>query len=283
MQKFTASGCCLSFARLGQTAQIASIASNPNSVKDILEACRGGGAIQEQVPPAQIDEIRIGLLLPALSYCKEAELLESQKMIQHLIGNQFKDSVVTNAELQWALHSLQRLMASEMSERLFFSISKSFATKFDDPYPMCKEVSDAFPLAKDDIREAYNCLVLDRNTAAVFHSMRIAEHGLRSLARKLKVKLTHKGKPQPIVSATWDKIITEIKNRINAAHATPHGAYRQRQLTHYSDMADRCSYMKDLWRNEIMHTRRSYNKEEAAGAVRRVSEFMNLLAIKRSD
>lgn len=39
---------------------------------------------------------------------------------------------------------------------------------------------------RKDIAEAGKCLALDRNTAAVFHLMRVAEVGLRALARKLR-------------------------------------------------------------------------------------------------
>lgn len=259
MQKFNAAGCCILFALLAQREQLSSMTKDSSVAAGTLEELRA-------------------LLVGAMTFSQEADLSESIKLIRRLVREQLNKPTITHAELQWALHHLQELIISEMRERKFFSISELSAKTFDDPYPMCKEVADAFPKANYDIKEAYNCLVLDRSTAAVFHAMRIAEHGLRYLALKLRVKLTHKGKSQPIESATWDKILVEIKNRITAAHAAPHGARRQKQLAYYSDMAERCTYVKDLWRNPVMHTRRSYNKDEASGALRRVSEFMNLLA-----
>jgi hypothetical protein len=36
--------------------------------------------------------------------------------------------------------------------------------------------------------------------------------------------------------------------------------------------------MKDLWRNEVMHTRRSYLPDEASAVLQRVADFMKLLA-----
>jgi hypothetical protein len=97
------------------------------------------------------------------------------------------------------------------------------------------------------------------------------------------VRLTHKGKPQPVEAATWDKIITAIKNKITQAHSLPHNSRRAKQLSYYADMADRCSYMKDLWRNNIMHSRRSFNEAEAHGALQRVTGFMQLLAGVEKD
>jgi hypothetical protein len=279
MKQFNASGCCGLFAMIGQRTQIASIASNPKSVQDILAAAADGRTIQDEVPEAQLDDLRTWVLVPAMVFCAEAELRESEKKIKDLVNVQFANSKVTTSELQWALHELQRLMRSEMVTRKFFSIPEKFAELFDDPYPMLKEVSDAFPDAQYDIKEAYNCLVLDRNTAAVFHSMRVAEHGLRFVARKLKVSLTHNGKPQPIDTATWDKVINAVRSKIAHAHSMPHGSRRQKSLSYYADMADRCSYVKDIWRNDVMHSRRSYLADEAAAAIQRVAAFMKLLAM----
>ena len=43
--------------------------------------------------------------------------------------------------------------------------------------------------AKGDIMDAVDAYALGLNTACVFHLMRIAEHGMRALARERKVKL----------------------------------------------------------------------------------------------
>ena len=93
--------------------------------------------------------------------------------------------------------------------------------------------------------------------------MRAAEHGLRMLARKLKVKLTHKGKTQPVEYADWEKVIAAIKDKITAARALPHGPKRQERLENLSDAADHCVFMKDIWRNNISHTRKPYTSAEA--------------------
>jgi hypothetical protein len=278
MKQFNASGCCGLFAMIGQRVQIASIASNPKSVREILAAATDGRALQDEVPQIQLEDLKTWVLIPAMHFCAESELRESEKKIRDLATVQFVDSKVTTSELQWALHELQRLMRSEMTTRKFFSIPQKFAELFDDPYPMMKGVSDAFPDAQYDIKEAYNCLVLDRNTAAVFHAMRVAEHGLRLVARKLKVSLKHNGKPQPVDTATWDKVINAIRSKIAQAHSMPHGSRRQKSLSYYADMADRCSYVKDIWRNDVMHSRRSYLADEAAAALQRVAAFMKLLA-----
>ena len=99
------------------------------------------------------------------------------------------------------------------------------------------------------------------------------------LLKKSGVKLTDKGKPQSIEFATWDKVITGIKTKIADVRLLPQGLRKNRNLQFYSDAAENCTYIRDIWRNEISHTRKNYNEGEAIGILKRVEDFMRLLAI----
>jgi len=50
-------------------------------------------------------------------------------------------------------------------------------------------------------------MAIEANTAAVFHLMRVAEHGLRTLAYDRRIKVP-KG---PIELATWDDVIKQLE------------------------------------------------------------------------
>jgi hypothetical protein len=89
--------------------------------------------------------------------------------------------------------------------------------------------------------------------------------------------LTHGGKPQPIEFATWGKVIAEIKNKINVANLLPHGPRRNRQLQFYSNAADSCTFIRDIWRNEVSRARKTYSKAEALKVMSRVRDFMQFL------
>jgi hypothetical protein len=108
--------------------------------------------------------------------------------------------------------------------------------------------------------------------------MRVAEFGLRRLAKNLRVALTDKGKRCPIEYKDWDKVITACRSKIAEARTLPVGAKKEKLLQHYSRAADSCEYMKDIWRNEVSHTRRRYRKQEALGVIERVKEFVQPLA-----
>lgn len=138
-------------------------------------------------------------------------------------------------------------------------------------------VYDFFPEARDDIKNAGNSLAVSLHDACVFHLMRASEHGLRALARKLRVKLTHKGKSQPIDTATWDEVISGVRSKLQNAHAMAHTPARAKKMKFYADLAERCSLVRDIWRNDGMHTRASYGPRDAIAAFEHVKGFMQLL------
>jgi hypothetical protein len=122
------------------------------------------------------------------------------------------------------------------------------------------------------------CFAAGRNTACVFHSIRVAEYGLRKLAKKLHVSVSDKDKKHPLEYADWDKVITAIRNKILEIRTLPRGPRKEKKLQFYSGLADQCEYMKDIWRNEIMHSRRRYNEAEALAVITRVRDFVEPLA-----
>jgi hypothetical protein len=71
------------------------------------------------------------------------------------------------------------------------------------------DVYVALPDARSDIKSASNCIAADLNTAAVYHLMRTVEHGMRALARHLRVKV----KGRTIESSDWGNLISAMKKK----------------------------------------------------------------------
>jgi len=193
------------------------------------------------------------------------------------------------------LRSIQQSIYDDMKKRHFLSVAPD-RVGFLEPLPNIPPFSKQPDIgyqehifwgngknykirsAIPDIKAAGNCLAAECPTAAVFHAMRATEHGIRALATRLKVvALTRRGKPQPIEFADWEAMIVAINTRVKAMAQMPRSARRQRRVAHYSDLADKCWYMKELWRNDLMHTRVTFNRSEAYGILQRVREFMQLV------
>jgi hypothetical protein len=139
-------------------------------------------------------------------------------------------------------------------------------------------VYNTFPAARYDVQEAGNAIAFEMYTASVFHLMRVAEHGLRRLAKRLRVTLTDKEKFLPLDYADWDKVITGIRGRLADARKLARGPQKQARLEMYSNAADHCEYMKDIWRNTTSHARKAYLPSESLQSKDRVEAFMQFLA-----
>jgi hypothetical protein len=149
------------------------------------------------------------------------------------------------------------------------------------PVPWGTAVYETFPGVRDDIIFAGQSMAADLHTAAVFYAMRAAEHGLKWIAKRLKVKLKDNNKPLPIDEATWQRIIDGINSKIRQARQKTKGPRTRNRLEMYATAAQHCDYMKDIWRNNVSHAHKTYNALEAENAVDRVRDFMqSLMRIK---
>ena len=60
------------------------------------------------------------------------------------------------------------------------------------------------------MKNAGNCRAADLNAAAIFYLMRVAELGLKIVARKLRIKTKHE-----IDLADWGEILKGIKKKLD--------------------------------------------------------------------
>jgi hypothetical protein len=185
---------------------------------------------------------------------------------------------MTWQELQNELTVLRQCIEADLEKRLFVFIPPKRIELRAEVDKTWEKILTSIPDAQRDIEAGHDAYMCDLNTASVFHMMRVAEHGLRILAKQLRVKLTHKGLFLPIEFADWNTVITAIKNKISAVGNVRVGPKRQAQLERYSDAADHCVFMKDIWRNTVSHARKPYNATEALGVIERVRDFMQFIA-----
>lgn len=214
------------------------------------------------------------------THCKAINLGNAVMLPLYSIKSElgrFSLTVDYHTDIRPQLKALSEAIRTELGDRQFVFIPPDDAKFYEQEKLFGEAIYDKFEKARNDIRDAGNCLAAGLPTACIFHLMRVAEIGLRHIATKVGVKLTDKNKPQPIEYATWDKVIVNIRSKISQASTLPQGPRKARKLAFFSDAAEQCSYLKDMWRNEVSHTRKRYNQPEALGVMQRVRGFMELL------
>jgi len=176
------------------------------------------------------------------------------------------------------LIEIRRGIGLELKKHKFAYLRSPNDQYFEQDRCFGSEVYDQFQKARADIKDACNCFAVELYTACVFHLMRVAEHGLRVIAKRLRVTVSDNGEHIPIKYVDWNKVITMIDNKLKDARKNMAGAKKEARLNYYSDALERCSAMKDLYRNPVSHTRTKYTHGSALDVMERVRNFMQFLA-----
>ncbi len=133
------------------------------------------------------------------------------------------------------------------------------------------EVVDSFPEAQYDIEEAGRCISFGLSTAAVMHSMRVLEIGLKSLASHFNVDF----------GSNWNQTLNEIENKIRSIRRKEHGNEHERQA---AEAGTHLRFIKNAYRNHAMHALMKYDQRESKEIFEATKAFMRHQAnLKKSN
>lgn len=170
------------------------------------------------------------------------------------LAKKYVDEVLTRLEDDLVEHKFLYVQPSKLPYYMNQSL-------FGDP------VNAKFSSVRGDIEEAGTCFAVGRNTAVVFHLMRVMEAGLRALAKELKAKFSPDG--------PWGEILRNMKEPIeNMPHKT---RGQKKRKADFSAAHAHLDSVKLAWRNDVMHPKESYKEEEAQQLLYNVRSFMQHL------
>jgi hypothetical protein len=262
---------------------IAKLLSHIDKAKSDITKIGAMGNPDEKMDKQAIDLFIEGNVLHALILAKKFKLQSTYDRVWEGGGPfwmAMKTEQLTYREAEHELVFLRQCIEADLEKQLFAFIEPENAKLFGAMDKAWEEVFARIPDSKPDAEDAHISYMVELYTSTVFHMMRVAEHGLRILAKKLHVAsaLKHKGHIIPIDHAEWQKVIDAINNKLNKLKLLPGGPKRTSQLEKFSDAGQHCLFMKDIWRNTVSHARQPYNESEAKAALDRVHGFMRFVA-----
>lgn len=180
------------------------------------------------------------------------------------LESRLKESKEIDSSIQYLISELGGRLRDEFKIRYVFMIPATTERYYKPAMSIFgKDVADLFD-SIEDIDEAGNCFALGRNTACVFHLMRVMERGVQKFGEKLEILLiTQKGKP-----LGWQDILNAINTPIK--NMDPHNETTKI----YAAIASHLYNVKLAWRNEVMHPKATYTEEEAKALIGAVDVFM---------
>ncbi len=220
---------------------------------------------QRKLTEHEIAHVKAGME-KLLGPCEELDLPVSSSLIQARL----------NALPQTAgeFGILVDAVYSELKTKLFLFVQPHLAKFYDNHEVLGDRATLAFPSSRNELWDASNCLASGLWTAAVFHSMRAAEIGVRALARSLEVSFPDKSVEQ----AEWAQLVDQADAKIKAFAQRPRSDTREEDQRFYSTAASQFRYFKDGWRVRVAHARAVYSEDQAVKIFEHTRDFFETLA-----
>jgi hypothetical protein len=202
--------------------------------------------------------------------CVKLDLTHTSDLISHVESEVLrKGKDYTCEDMVNHLETLASSFSTELRKELVFRIAAERIKYFEKDDLFGSHVAAAFPSCVTEITNAGNCYALEQYEATGFHSMRILELGLSSLAKKFGVDFSH---------TNWHNVIEEVEKKIRKMDSS-FGADWKEQQKFCSQAATHFMFLKEGWRNHVMHARDvPYDEGRALSVFGHAREFMQALA-----
>lgn len=220
-------------------------------------------------------------LLELRGHCESLGLAFSLKQIDLLVtqlqGKPGDIVGIWTKDLRPKVVTIQQGIKHELEMHVFLKIRPDLIEYYQRPNLFGDQVATAFSKVSKEIEEAGKCLALGRNTACVFHLMRVMEAGVRALGQSL-------GNPSldPSKNPNWGQILGPCNDELRKAKPKRSPAWQASDVF-FSEATANLLAVKDAWRNPTMHIERSYDGEEARDVFSSVRAFMRHLATELTE
>jgi hypothetical protein len=256
-------------------------------LKDDYDECRSkcqqahsSGSVIPEMP--QLFRSRaLSHLSRAFTLCVRGKLEKASEQLKNInVHCALHPEAIDYSSLAADLRNAIDAMLIDLRKREFLEVIPTMENFVNNNSLFGAQVSREFQSAASDIRDAGNCLAADCPTGAVFHLMRVAEYGLRALAHDRRVKLDKK---KPIDLATWEDLLKKLEDAEDAIRNFPKTHAREAQFNFFHGANMEVKRFKGKFRNRVMHSRDSYDRDEAMSAFNHVKAFMEILASRISE
>jgi hypothetical protein len=165
-------------------------------------------------------------------------------------------------------HLISRIH-DELDSQYYFHVDQRDVSCYLAKEPFGEAVTNKFSLATEDISEAGKCLALQRSTACVFHLMRALELGVQTLGKRLKVQID-------VRTETWHQIMLHVNKQTQALPSATRA--QKAKKSKFAEAAAHLQSVRLAWRNEVMHPKQTYDRNEAFEIYNATRVFMASLA-----
>lgn len=187
------------------------------------------------------------------AYCSDLGMPLAAKTLAKISELLNKDDA-TYGQMRDLLDEFRERVHDEMEAQLFLHIASEDNRYYTDWAKGWERSLEQFPSVSTDVEEAGKSLALNRNTACVFHVMRVAEAALVSIAERVGLENSQ--------LTGWQEAINYIEGKLNAKYEEMDQRFKgSREFL--SGIAAHMRTVNLAWRRRVAHIDRNYSEEEA--------------------
>lgn len=177
--------------------------------------------------------------------------------------------------------ALRQQVDLELASRLAMYIGEANEAHLASMKEAWAPAFERFPSIRPEVERGLKCFSFEQWTATVFHLMRVAEVGLRAVAKERRIRLKN---DRPIDEADWGTLATRLRTQVDAVQnwAAKKPA-RKAALDYYSGVLADVVYFKNGYRNIVSHSLTPFERPEAHKAITRVCDFMKTVASRTDE
>lgn len=166
------------------------------------------------------------------------------------------------------IKTLVLVVQNEMAKKLFLHIPEDRSRFWEADGLLSDRAKAVFKVGAAEVRASATAYAYGLWNASIFHSMRAAEDGLRSLAEKFG--LQSEGAEQ------WGNIINRLESKLIEIAKQPKTSDEKKQhLQPLSELVVDLRLFKDAWRNQNAHTVLEYSGGQALTVLNAVCRFLD--------
>jgi hypothetical protein len=192
--------------------------------------------------------------------------------IMNDIGRARRDAEVLFADrqkLRFHIEHITERVVDELRDQSFLHIPPERIKYYEQKDLFGDIVGGKFPNIREDLANAGTAYAVGLNTACVFHLMRVMEHCVQRLARRLKVSVIN------IERESWHQIMLHVHKQVSAI---PGGSKSTSAINNrkqqFAVAASRLDHVRIAWRNDVMHPKATYDQKEAFDVLMSVRAFL---------
>jgi hypothetical protein len=181
----------------------------------------------------------------------------------------FSNMSLDSERTYYHVEAIYSTLQAELRTTQFKMIPKERSKYNNSEWLKNSAIQSQFPSSFKELERAGACYSYGQGTAAVFHSMRALEPTLAAIA-----------KPFPHISPAhenWQNIIEQIESAVRSIGQQPKSQQKIDDEKFFGTAASHLYFVKNAWRNHVVHARDSYSDDEAVKILTQTLEFIESL------